>query len=143
RTGTPVLAYARRLKGDAVRDARTEDFLEQVRSSHLVEYNEFSSAKDLKRMVSRDLERPRDRLLRPKFRGPSPVADEEAYALGGVRAKVLKGAPFATWLVDAGAVADKKYRPSKRGRIGTKVVRIARAADQQNAPVTIFNDFPE
>jgi hypothetical protein len=82
------------------------------------------------------LEGARERIRR------APVADEDSYALGAVKTKVLKGAPFPTTLVDAGAVADSKYRPEKRGRIGEKVTSIARVAEREGALVQIFNEFP-
>jgi hypothetical protein len=142
RTGTPVIAYVQRLNGDTTRDANAQDFLEQVRSGHLLEHDEFDSSAELLAFARRDLVRFRDRLARPKFSGAGAVADEESYALGALRQRVLDGAPFTVTLVDAGAVRDHTYRPEKRGRLGEKVESVRAVAKREGVSVQIFNDFP-
>src|SRR5215207_9799176 len=66
-TGTPVLTYVQKLDEEAKRDPESEDFLAQVKSSHLLEYKEFESPEDLVELVTRDLHRLATRLRRPKF----------------------------------------------------------------------------
>ena len=142
KTGTPVLAYVQQLPVGEDRDPSSVDFLRQVRSSHLLEYSEFVSAEQLIELVRRDLERLNGRLARPKFARPGAVADTDAYSLGTFRKKVLRGAPFPVTLVDAGAITDTRYRPEKRGRLGSKVESIGRIASGTGALLQVFNDFP-
>jgi len=107
-----------------------------------LEYKEFESPEDLVELVTRDLHRLATRLRRPKFRTAAPVADEDSYILGTLRSKVLKGAPYVISLVDAGAIADSKYRPQKRGRLGPKVESIERIVSRSGVSIQVFNDLP-